>query len=104
MFWFSLLDVFSEPAKSLLCRGSNEITLNLVFEYVAQDLAQHIGSTTMFSEAYIKVTLSRYSSPLVMQFEHLTNVLHNVNKVGVTMLAKQLTWLVIVHSSTLSLK
>lgn len=58
----SLLDVFSEPAeepaKSLLCRDSNEITLNLVFEYVAQDLAQHIeisGSTEAFSEAYIKV-------------------------------------------------
>lgn len=53
----NLLDVFSEPAKSLLCRDSNEITLNLVFEYVAQDLAQHIeasGTTALFSEAYIK--------------------------------------------------
>jgi len=60
-FAFSLLDVFSEPAKSLLCRGSNEITLNLVFEYVAQDLAQHIeasaSSTTVFSETYIKVIM-----------------------------------------------
>ena len=58
MFDCSLLDVFPEPAKSLLCRRSNEITLNLVFEYVAQDLAQHIevsGSTTVFSEGYIKV-------------------------------------------------
>lgn len=58
MFYFSLLDVFSEPGKSLLCRDSNEMTLNLVFEYVAQDLAQHIeisGSTAAFSEPYIKV-------------------------------------------------
>lgn len=61
MFHSSLLDVFSEPAKSLLCRNSNEMTLNLVFEYVAQDLAQHIeisGSTTAFSEPYIKVKTS----------------------------------------------
>lgn len=58
VFTFSLLDVFSEPTRSLLCRDSTDITLNLVFEYVAQDLAQHIqvsGSTTVFSEAYIKV-------------------------------------------------
>ena len=57
-FHSSLLDVFSEPAKSLLCRDSNEMTLNLVFEYVAQDLAQHIevsGSTAAFSDPYIKV-------------------------------------------------
>ena len=59
MFDFSLLDVFPEPAKSFLCKGNNEIMLNLVFEYVAQDLAQHIEashSITVFSEAYIKVT------------------------------------------------
>ena len=58
VFGFSLLDVFPEPAKSFLCRKSNEIMLNLVFEYVAQDLAQHIeasDSTAVFSEAYIKV-------------------------------------------------
>lgn len=63
MFDYSLLDVFSEPAKSLLCRDNNEITLNLVFEYVAQDLAQHIeasGTTVVFSEAYIKVTDGSY--------------------------------------------
>jgi len=54
----SLLDVFAEPAKSLLCRRSSEMTLNLVFEYVEQDLAQHIqgaSSSSIFSETYIKV-------------------------------------------------
>lgn len=72
MFDFSLLDVFPEPAKSFLCKGSNEILLNLVFEYVAQDLAQHIEashSTAVFSETYIKVTttsvlLSSLSTPV----------------------------------------
>ena len=58
LFFCSLLDVFAEPAKSLLRRRSSEMTLNLVFEYVEQDLAQHIqgaSGSSMFSEAYIKV-------------------------------------------------